>query len=98
MKRKNTNLLAQASTKSTAVLRVEETLPLLDVILELKQDIEAVSAEVGLKIMHRYMEQEIARRCGGWGQQTHHRHGTQAGYVVFHGRKIPIPRRHLRCI
>jgi hypothetical protein len=55
-----------------------------------------VSAQVGLKIMHRYMEQEIERRCGGWGQQTDHRHGRQPGYVVFHGRKVPIQRPRLR--
>lgn len=96
MKTKNTNLLAQASAKSSETLRLEETLPLLDVILDLKQDIEAVTAEVGLKIMHRYMEQELERRCGRWGEQTHHRHGTQPGYVIFHGRKIPIQRRRLR--
>lgn len=96
MKRKNTNLLAQASAKSAVIHRLEETLPLLDVILELKQDIEAVSAEVGLKIMHRYMEQELERRCGPWGEQTHHRHGTQPGYVIFHGRKVPLQRPRLR--
>lgn len=92
MKQKNTNLLAQASAKSSVSLALEETLPLLDVILELKQDIQAVSAEVGLKIMHRYMEQERERRCGRWGEQTHHRHGTQPGYGIFHGRKVPIQR------
>lgn len=96
MKTKNTHLLAQASAKSPESLALEETLPLLEVILELKQDIEAVSAEVGLRIMHRYMEQELERRCGRWGEQTHHRHGTQPGYVIFHGRKISIQRQRLR--
>jgi transposase-like protein len=97
MNRKNTNLLAQASAKSSAsALVLEQTLPMLDLILSLKADIEAVSAEVGLKIMHRYMEQELERRTGRWGEQTHHRHGTQPGYVVFHGRKVPIQRPRLR--
>lgn len=96
MKTKNTNLLAQASVKSSGSLMLWEALPLLDVILELKQDIETVSAEVGLKIMHRYMEQELERRCGRWGEQTYYRHGRQPGYVIFHGRKIPIQRPRLR--
>ena len=96
MKKKNTNLLAQASTKSSEALVLEDTLPLLDLILEMKQDIEAVSADLGLKIMHRYMDQELERRCGDWGQQTHHRHGTQPGYVIFHGRKVALPRPRLR--
>lgn len=69
---------------------------MLDLILEMKQDIEAVSAEVGLKIMQRYMDQEIQRRCGPWGAQTHYRHGSQPGYVVFHGGKVSIRRPRLR--
>ena len=96
MNKKNTNLLAQASTKSSESLILEECLPMLDLILELKHDIEAVSADIGLKIMQRYMDQEIERRCGPWGEQSHHRHGSQPGYVIFHGRKVPIQRPRLR--
>lgn len=69
---------------------------MLDLILDMKHDIEAVSAELGLRIMHRYMDQEVKGRCGPWGEQTHYRHGSQAGYVVFHGRKVPIVRPRLR--
>jgi putative transposase len=96
MKRKNTNLPAQASSKSSEPAALEEQLPMLDLILEMKHDIEAVSAELGLKIMARYMDQEIERRCGPWGEQSHYRHGTQGGYVVFHGRKVPVARPRLR--
>jgi len=96
MKRRNTNLLAQASGKSSEPATLEEHLPMLDLILEMKHDIEAVSADLGLKIMHRYMDQEIERRCGPWGEQSHHRHGTQPGYVIFHGRKVRMERPRLR--
>ena len=75
---------------------MEENLPRLDLILECRQEIEAVSVNIGLKIMGRYMEQEMAQRQGRWGEQTHHRHGTQPGYVVFHGRKVPLERPRLR--
>jgi transposase-like protein len=95
MNQRNTNLLAEASKKSPE-RALEEQLPMLDLILEMKQDIEAVSAQIGLKIMHRYMNQEIERRCGPWGEQSHHRYGTQSGYVVFHGRKVAIERPRLR--
>ena len=61
MKKQNRSLLAEASTKSSEPLRLEETLPMLDLILELRQDIEAVSRDIGLKIMGRYMEQEKRR-------------------------------------
>ncbi len=96
MKRKNTNLLAEASIKSSEPATLEEHLPMLDLILEMKHDIEAVSAQLGLKIMHRCMEQEIERRCGPWGGQSHYRHGTQPGFVIFHGRKVPLQRPRLR--
>jgi transposase-like protein len=96
MNNKNTNLLAQASTKSSQAPILEEHLPRLDLILGMKLRIEALSATVGLKIMHRYLEQEIAQRCGPWGEQSHYRHGAQPGYVVFHGRKVPIRRPRLR--
>lgn len=96
MKQQNRSLLAQASTKSDEPLRLEETLPLLDLLLECRQQIEAVSMDLGLKIMSRYMEQEIAHRQGRWGERTLYRHGTQPGYVVFHGRKVPITRPRLR--
>lgn len=96
MKRKNSNLLAEASLKSSEPAALEEHLPMLDLILEMKHDIEAVSAELGLKIMARYMDQEIERRCGPWGGQSHYRHGSQPGYVIFHGRKAPIQRPRLR--
>lgn len=96
MKNQNRSLLAQASTKSSEPLRLEETLPLLDVLLECRQEIEAVSLNLGLKIMSRYLEQEITQRQGNWGQRTHYRHGTQPGYVVFHGRKVPLQRPRLR--
>jgi putative transposase len=96
MNKKNTNLLACASAKSPESAALEEHLPMLDLILEMKQEIEAVSADLGLKIMHCYMEQEIERRCGPWGEQSHHRYGTEPGYVVFHGRKVAVDRPRLR--
>lgn len=96
MKPKNTNLLAEASRKSSEPVALEEHLPMLDLILEMKHDIEALSAQLGLKVMARYMDQEIQQRCGPWGQQSHHRHGNQPGYVIFHGRKVPITRPRLR--
>lgn len=96
MKKQNRSLLAEASTKSPESLRLEETLPLLELILECQQEIEAVSVDIGLKIMSRYLEQEIAQRQGPWGERTHYRHGKQPGYVVFHGRKVPLQRPRLR--
>jgi transposase-like protein len=96
MNKRNCRTLDKASLKSQDSLQLEESLPLLDLILELKQDIEAVSMNIGLKIMSRYMEAEMSQRTGRHGSQSHYRHGSQPGYVVFHGRKAGIERPRLR--
>jgi hypothetical protein len=96
MKRTNTNVLAKASTKSDQALILEQCLPTLELVQKMRQGIERFSAEIGLKIMHRCMEEEMQRRCGPWGEQTHYRHGAQPGYVIFHGRKVAIIRPRLR--
>ena len=96
MKRSNTNVLAQASTKSDRGEILEQALNLLEPMREMRQGIEALSAEIGLKIMQRCMEEEIRECCGSWGSQSHYRHGSQPGYVVFHGRKVAIKRPRLR--
>lgn len=65
---------------------------MLDLILEMEQDVEAVSAGPGLKVMARYRDREIERRGGPWGGPSPYRHGAQSGHVVFHGREVPIRR------
>lgn len=78
MKKQNNSPLAQASTKSSPpTLQVE--LPLLEVFLPTKAEIEAFTAQAGLKIMHALLENEIEQRCGAHGEQTAYRHGTQPG-------------------
>ena len=97
MKKQNISPLAEASTKlnlGAAKLQIE--LPMLDVILQTKAEIEALSAQAGLKIMHAFLEQEIDQRCGTHGQQSAYRHGHQAGYVIYAGRKVPIPKPRIR--
>jgi hypothetical protein len=64
-------------------------LPRLEVILNTQAEIEALSAQVGLKIVAHFLQQEIEHCCGPWGQQTWlpkprrrqtaYRHGQQRG-------------------
>lgn len=61
-----------------------------------RRTIENYSAEVGLTIMSAVMEEEIARRLGAHGTQSHYRHGRQPGYVVFGGRKAALERPRMR--
>lgn len=97
MKKQNNSPLAEASTKlNPEALKLQIELPMLEVILQTKAEIEALSAQAGLKIIHSFLEQEIQQRCGPHGQQSAYRHGHQPGYVVFAGRKVSIPKPRLR--
>ena len=97
MKKQNISPLAEASTKSNLeAARLQIDLPMLEVILQTKAEVEALSAQAGLKIIHHFLEQEIDQRCGPRGQQHAYRHGAQPGYVVFAGRKVSITKPRLR--
>lgn len=89
--------LAEASTKfSLNPVNFQFDLPMLEIILQTKAEIEALSAQAGLKIIHHFLEEEITQRCGPHGQQVAYRHGAQPGYVVYAGRKVAIPKPRLR--
>lgn len=97
MKKQNISPLAEASTKlNLEVTKLQIELPMLEVILQTKAEIEALSAQVGLNIIHGFLEQEIDQRCGPHGQQSACRHGRQPGYVIFAGRKVSIDKPRLR--
>jgi putative transposase len=97
MKKQNISALAEASTKFSfegGSLQID--LPMIEVILQTKAEVEALSAQAGLKIIHHFLEQEIEQRCGSHGQQSAYRHGQQPGYVVFAGRKVSIDKPRVR--
>lgn len=97
MKQRNNSLLAEASTKfNVNPVSFQFDLPMLAMILETKAEIEALSAQAGLKIIHHFLEQEIEQHCGRHGQQNAYRHGQQPGYIVYAGRKVPISKPRVR--
>jgi len=97
MKKQNISPLAEASPKfNVNPVNFQFDLPLLEMILQTKAEIEALSAQAGLKIIHHFLEEEIQQRCGAHGEQVAYRHGTQPGYVVYAGRKVVIPKPRLR--
>src|SRR5678816_4907186 len=71
------------------LMEVQAELPMEELLAGIRNDIEAFSAEVGLKIIEGVMEQELNRKTGPWGKQCAWRHGHQTGYVIFSGRKVP---------
>lgn len=95
MKEQNTSAPASASSKCNPG-SIQIDLPILEVLLQTKAEIEAFSAQAGLKIIHALLENEIDERCGEHGKQSAYRHGCQPGYIVFAGRKVPIQKPRLR--
>jgi len=97
MKKDKRNELAEASSKSQeSRMSLQLDLPALDLILETKTQIEALSAQAGLTIIQSLMSQEIQERCGPWGSQNAFSHGSQQGFIVYGGRKVPITKPRLR--
>lgn len=97
MKKQNISPRAEASGKfNLEAARLQIDLPMLEVILQTKAEVEALSAQAGLKIIHHFLEQEIQQCCGVHGRQNAYRHGTQPGYVVFAGRKVSITKPRVR--
>jgi hypothetical protein len=66
-------------------------LPMLEMILETKAEIEALNAQAGLKTIHHFLEEKIQQRGGTHGQQSADRDGRQPGCVVYAGRRVSIP-------
>jgi len=97
MKEQDISPLAEASAKfNVNPVNFQLDLPMLEIILQSKAEVEALSAQAGLKIIHHFLEEEIRQRCGPRGQQSAYRHGQQPGYVVFAGRKVSIAKPRLR--
>lgn len=79
MNKGNITAINDASTKSPhQQVGFQLDLPVLDLILETKAEVEALSAQAGLKIMRYFLEQEIESHCGPHGEQKAYRHGTQS--------------------
>jgi len=97
MNKQNISALAEASTKfNVHRVNFQLDLPVLELILQTKAEVEALSAQAGLKIIHHFLEEEIQQRCGPHGQQRAYRHGCEPGYVVYAGRKVSIARPRVR--
>jgi putative transposase len=97
--KKYRGVLSEARAKidpKTGRLEMQCVLPLAELVAGIRADVEAMSAEVGLKIMSSVIEHELGAKLGAWGSQAAYRHGRQAGFVVFAGRKHPLERPRLR--
>src|SRR6266571_2824715 len=77
-------------------LALEARLPMEELMIGARADIETFAAELGLSIIQSVMAAEISQKAGPWGGQSMHRHGHQLGYVIYGGRKVTLERPRLR--
>src|SRR5947207_14474530 len=97
MKEEDNSPLAEASAKfKVNPVNFQFDLPMLEMMLQTKAEVEALSGQAGLKIIHHFLEEELRQRCGPHGQQSAYRHGEQPGYVVGAGRRVSIAEPRLR--
>ncbi len=77
-------------------LSLEAPLPMSELTVGVRDNIEGFAAELGLMILQKVMETDVQQKLGRWGQQPVYGHGQQPGYVIFGGRKVTMERPRLR--
>ena len=75
-------------------------MPLGEVWEELQAEVERLTREAGLQILHAILEEEVRQRVGPPYRpdpaRGNRRWGRQPGYVVFAGQKMPLERPRVR--
>ena len=71
-------------------------LPLTELLSGVRHAVESVAAEAGLLVMKALIDEEVEQYTGPKDQHNPerqgHRWGSEEGYVVFSGRKVPMKR------
>lgn len=81
-------------------LLVEVPLPMVEMWEELQAQVEQLTGQAGLRIIHTILEDEVTRRVGPPHRpdppSSAVRWGRQPGYVVFGGQKVAVERPRVR--
>src|SRR6266852_637001 len=79
---------------------IQMILPLADIVGLLQQGVGNLLRQTGLALMQTVMEEEVRQLAGDRHQQHEgrraHRWGTEDGYCVVDGQKVPIQKTRLR--
>ena len=79
---------------------VQMILPMADIVGMLQEGVGNLLRHAGLELMHLVMDEEVRHIAGERHQQHEHRRahrwGTEDGYCVVDGQKVPIKRTRLR--
>ena len=81
---------------------VQLVLPLADVLGGVRESVEQLSIDAGLLVMKTLIEEEVERRAGKRGKHDPDREarrwGSEDGYVVLGGKKVPVGRPRVRSV
>ncbi len=79
---------------------VQLTLPISQLLLEVRSAIEQTAADAGLLVMRALIDEEVEQVVGAKGKhdpdRTHFRWGQEDTNLVFAGRKVPFKRPRVR--
>lgn len=79
---------------------IQMMLPMADIVGMLQQGVGNLMREAGLMLMQQVMDEEVRQLAGDRHQQHEgrkaHRWGTEQGYGVVDGQKVPLRRTRLR--
>src|SRR5450631_3260249 len=79
---------------------IQMILPMADIVGLLQEGVGNLLRHAGLELMHLVMDEEVKSLAGEryeqHPQRRAHRWGTEDGYCVVDGQKVPIKRRRLR--
>ena len=77
-------------------------LPLTELLSGVRSVVESVAAEAGLLVMKALIDEEVEQYAGPKDQHNSerqgHRWGSEEGYVVFSGKKVPVKRPRVRTV
>jgi len=81
---------------------LELPLPLRELLAGVRNAVESVAAEAGLLVMKALIDEEVEQYSGPKDQHNPerqgHRWGSEEGYVVFSGKKVPVKRPRVRTV
>src|ERR1035438_7518157 len=81
---------------------IQMILPMADIVGLLQEGVGNLLRHAGLELMHLVMDEEVKSLAGERHQQHEHRRahrwGTEDGYCVVDGQKVPIKRTRLRSV
>lgn len=103
MRKVTRRTVREANRKLAGVNRtvqVNLTVPIAEILAETRWQVERIAAEAGIRLISCTIQDEVRQLSGERyehrAEAPGHRWGTQPGYVMFAGRKVPMRRPRVR--